>query len=56
MHKLKIIEVGEELGIVFPDEMIEAMGLKEGSTIIAIPDTGGIRFAARLADDETPAD
>ncbi len=56
MHKLKIIEVGEELGIVFPDEMIEAMGLKEGSTIIAIPEAGGIRFEAHRADAETPSD
>jgi hypothetical protein len=56
MHKLKIIEVGEELGIVFPDEMIEAMGLKETSTIIAIPEAGGIRFVARLPDGETSAD
>jgi hypothetical protein len=42
MHKLKLIEVDGEVGVVLPDEVLETMHLKEGSTIFAKLDAGGV--------------
>lgn len=50
MHKLKIIELGDELAVILPDEMPRAMRLEEGSSIAAIPEAGGILLKTERAD------
>jgi hypothetical protein len=45
MTKMRIIEVDGEAAVIFPEEMISALGLKEGDTLIATPDDGGLKIA-----------
>jgi putative addiction module antidote len=46
MTALKIIELGETLGFVFPDEIISALKLKEGDEFILTEDKLGFRLVS----------
>jgi antitoxin component of MazEF toxin-antitoxin module len=48
MHQLEIIEVGDELGFIFPDEIVAALNLKIDSSILVEFDERGIRIVASL--------
>lgn len=52
LHKLEVLEIDGELGFVLPAEVIQAMSLKEGSSIVAIVDSRGIFLKA---DDTEPS-
>jgi hypothetical protein len=55
MHTLKIIDVDGEPAIVFPDEMITALNLREGSMLIAIPDAEGFKLVVNGAAPPVPS-
>ncbi|MBV9989982.1 MAG: hypothetical protein JOZ72_01700 [Alphaproteobacteria bacterium] len=52
MLKLEIIEIDGELGLVLPPQMIEAMSLKDGSTLIATAEPRGYLLKP---DDNEPS-
>ncbi len=52
LHKLEVLEIDGELGFVLPAEVIQAMSLKEGSSIVAIVDSRRIFLKA---DDTEPS-
>lgn len=44
MTALKIIELGDALGFVLPDEIISVLKLKEGDELILTEDASGFRL------------
>jgi antitoxin component of MazEF toxin-antitoxin module len=54
MTELKIIELGDSLGFVFPEELISKHGLKEGDEVILTKDAQGFRLMFRDAEVPRP--
>ncbi|MDY6805671.1 MAG: AbrB/MazE/SpoVT family DNA-binding domain-containing protein [Cyanobacteriota bacterium] len=46
MYEVKIEKVGESLGIVLPQEILEELGLKEGDRLSATKTSEGLQLAA----------
>ena len=46
MHKLKLIEIGESVGVIFPTELLTQMGLKIGAEFYVTDTPGGLRITA----------
>jgi putative addiction module antidote len=44
MYKLKIIQIGNSLGITLPKEMLAGMNVDKGSTITVTPGPDGYRL------------
>ncbi len=40
----QIIEIGDSLGILLPEDFVSRFGLKDGDTILAIKEPGGFRL------------
>ena len=43
MHKLKLIQIGNSVGVIFPKEMLASMKVDKGDTITATPAPDGYR-------------
>jgi putative addiction module antidote len=52
--KLKIIEVGNSLGIILPEEMLEKLGVSEGNTLYAIETARGLEIVSPVSDFAKP--
>jgi antitoxin component of MazEF toxin-antitoxin module len=39
---LQIIQIGDELGVILPDELIESMGLQVDDVVVLTPSTDGV--------------
>ena len=52
LYKLKIIQIGNSLGVTLPKEALAAMKLEKGDTIIATPDPDGFRLTPYDAEVE----
>jgi putative addiction module antidote len=47
MHfKLKIIQIGNSLGVTLPKEMLAAMNVEKGDTLTLTPSADGVRLTA----------
>jgi putative addiction module antidote len=50
MAALKLISIGNSVGVVFPKELLVKLGLEKGDTLHAVETPDGFRLT--LADDE----
>ena len=48
MHKLKIIQISNSLGIVLPDEVLSAMRLKIGDNLFLVESNDGYNFRSEI--------
>lgn len=44
MYKLKLIQIGNSVGATFPKEMLAALKVDKGATIMVTPDPDGFRL------------
>jgi len=52
MYKLKIIQIGNSLGVTLPKEMLAGMKVGKGATITATPSPDGFRLTPYDPDVE----
>jgi putative addiction module antidote len=52
MHQVKIIQIGDSLGLAFPDEVVERLGIKCGQTLSLTETPNGFEFSASEPDFE----
>ncbi|MGH7153349.1 MAG: AbrB/MazE/SpoVT family DNA-binding domain-containing protein [Acetobacteraceae bacterium] len=52
MAELKLIGIGNSVGVVLPKELLVRLGLQKGDTLHAIETPDGIRLTAADADFE----
>ena len=45
-HTLKIIQIGNSLGVTFPKEMLAALKVEKGDTLTVTPAPDGFRISA----------
>jgi putative addiction module antidote len=53
MAALKLISIGNSVGVVFPKELLVKLGLEKGDTLHAVETPDGLRLT--VADDEFEA-
>jgi antitoxin component of MazEF toxin-antitoxin module len=46
LTKLEIIEIGDELGVILPEEILASLGVREGDEIVAEIVPGGCLLKA----------
>ena len=52
MVKLKIRRIGDELGAVFPPELLKSLHASEGTELCVVQDNGGYRLVSEHGETE----
>ena len=52
MTELKLIQIGNSVGIILPKELLSALRVERGDTLFATPTPGGLRLTAHNPDLE----
>jgi putative addiction module antidote len=46
VHKLKLIQVGDEVGVALPSELLDSLGARNGDTLDAVVTPDGLLITA----------
>ena len=49
--KLKLLKIGEEIGIILPQEAPDMLGVREGDNAYLVPVPGGYRISRAEPED-----
>ena len=49
--KLKLVKIGEEIGIILPQAALDMLVVREGDSVYLVPVPGGYRISRADSDD-----